>query len=82
LAPRTKIAAASGDNRAPNRRTATITGLTFASVRAMVALIFSRLAVGVKEVGNRGAAGGDGFVQDVLQRSVQLAELRLAEFRA
>jgi hypothetical protein len=48
----------------------------------MVALIFSRLAVGVKEVGNRGAAGGDGFVQDVLQRSVQLAELRLAEFRA
>ena len=48
----------------------------------MVALIFSRLAVGVKKVGNGGAAGGDGFVQYVLQGFVQFAELRLAEFRA
>jgi hypothetical protein len=50
LALRAEIAASSRNNDAPNRRPAPITQLPFSSIGAMMALIFSRLAVGVKKI--------------------------------
>jgi len=48
----------------------------------MAPLIFSRLALGVKEIGNRGAARENSFLQNILQDLAQRRYLFLAELRA
>src|SRR6266849_10420355 len=75
LALWTKIAASSCYNRAPNRRLATAAVFSFASVRAMVPLIFSRLALRVKKIGNRGPAQNNRFLQNVSQCAAQCLRL-------
>ena len=64
LAQRAKVAAAAGDEGAPNQRVTAKTRLPFTSVCPVAALISSRLAAGVKKIGNRRAAHRDGALQD------------------
>src|SRR6266568_8324520 len=52
LALRTKITAASRHNSAPDRSLAPLTAFSFAAIRPMAPLIFSRLAFGVKKIRN------------------------------
>src|SRR4029077_18985810 len=82
LALGTKKTASPGDEHSPNHCCAAKTALPFASVSAMAPLIFSRLALGVKEIGNGGAARQNGFLQDVLQDLAQRRCLLLGELRA
>jgi len=71
LAFRTEIAASSGDDGAPDQRLATVTTFSLAGIRPMVPLIFSRLARGVKKIGNGGSAQHNRFTQDLLQHAPQ-----------
>jgi hypothetical protein len=75
LALGTEIAAAPGNNRAPDQGGTAVAALTFAPISAMVALIFTRLALGVKEIGDRRAADRDGFLEDFPQHAMQLLQL-------
>src|ERR1700676_95704 len=75
LATWAKMAAASRDDDAANRGAAAIARLAFAAVNAMAALIFTRLAGGVKEVGDRRSTHGDGMTQNLLQCVAQFLSL-------
>src|SRR6516164_3495266 len=46
-----------------------VAALSFAAVGAMAPLIFSRLAFGVKKIGDGGTPQYDGLAQDLLQRA-------------
>src|SRR4029077_4893239 len=67
LAPGTKITASPRDNRAANRRLAAMALFSLASVCPLAPLIFSRLAFGVKKIGDRRPAQDDRFPQNILQ---------------
>src|SRR5712671_2583089 len=82
LALRAKMAAAPRHNHSPDRRPAAETALSFASIHPMVPLIFSRLALGVKKIGNRRPARQNRFAQDILQHPPQHLRLFLAQLRS
>src|ERR1700722_20502882 len=82
LALRAKIAASSRNDDAPDRCAAPIARLPFSSVSSMMALIFSRLAVGVKKIRNGRAAHDDGAIQNILQHSAQCLGFLQAQLRA
>src|SRR5260370_15159820 len=79
LAFRAEIAAASCDNHSPNRRATAVTALPFASICPMVPLIFSRLPLGVKKIGNRRPARQNRLPQNVLQDPPQHLRLLRAQ---
>src|SRR5713226_1716249 len=82
LAFRTKIAASPRYNGSPDGRFASIAVFPFATVRPMVALILSRLALRIKKVGNGGPAQHNRFLQDILQHAAQCLCLLLAQVGA
>src|SRR5580704_4548669 len=67
----TEITATPRDNRAPDHSAAAITGLALAPVGTMVALIFARLAFGVKKIGDGRAAHNNRFLQDFTKYAMQ-----------
>src|SRR5258707_14999958 len=67
LALRAEIAAAAGNNHTPDRRPAAVAAVSFASIRPIVPLIFSRLALDVKQIGNRRPARQNRLPQNPLQ---------------
>src|SRR3981189_2303587 len=73
------MAAAPRDHPSPDRRPTTETALSFASIHPMMPLIFSRLALGVKKIGNRRPARRNCLPQNVLQHSPQHLRLLLAQ---
>src|SRR6202040_192736 len=82
LALRAKITAAAGNDRAQDRRFAAVAAFSFPPVSPMVALIFSRLAIGVKKIGNRRATHHNGFLKNVLKRLAQRRRLWPAKLGA
>src|SRR6267154_682211 len=82
LALRAKVAAPPCDNQSPDRRPATETALPFAPVHPMMPLIFSRLALGVKKIGNRRPARQNCLPQNVLQNTSQHLRLFLVQLRS
>jgi len=82
LALGAEITAPASHDRAADLRSTAITRLSLAVIGAMVALIFSRLAFGVKKIGNGRAAQDDGFAQDFLQHAAQRGGLFLVKFGA
>lgn len=71
LALGAEVAAAAGDNHAPNLRATAVTSKALAAVSAMLLLVFAWLAHGIEEIGNGGAALGDGAPQDFLKLAVE-----------
>ena len=71
LATWAKIAASPGHNRSPDRCSAPVARLPFSSIHPMAPLIFSRLAFGVKKIGDRRPAHRDCFFQNSPERVVQ-----------
>jgi hypothetical protein len=72
---RAEVTAATRNDNSPDRGAAAVAAFPFTSVGAMVLLILSRLAFDVKKIGDGGAAGQDGFMQDVLQHAPQQLHL-------
>src|SRR5207253_6269664 len=54
----------------------------FAAVSAMAPLVFSRLALGIKKIGDGGTPQYDGLTQDFLQRAPQGFRLPASQLRA
>lgn len=81
LALRTEITAAASDNHTANFRAAAVATPTFATVRAMMQLVLSRLTQGIKKIGNRGTTHGNGVLQNLAQPFVKKQELRFAQAR-
>src|SRR5581483_9456798 len=67
LAARAVVRAAAANDNALDGRAADQAGFAFAPVNAVLELEKAGVAVCVDIVGNRGAAGGDGFVEDRLE---------------
>ena len=81
LALRTKIAASAGNDDTPNRRAAPIATFPFSPIGSMAPLIFSRLAIRVKKIGNGRSSHHDGFSQNVLQHLAQCFRFFLGQTR-
>src|SRR5713226_2823220 len=82
LAFRAEVTAPPRHNRAPYGRSAAVTVLSLASIRTMVPLIFSRLALGVKKIGNGRSAQRNRFLQNFAQYAPQGLRLLPAQLRS
>lgn len=81
LAFRAEITAAASDNHAANFRAASVATKPFATVRAMMKLVLTRLTQGIEKIGDRRATHGDSVLQDLAQSFVKKHELGCAQAR-